>query len=808
MNRSDVEQQFYEFLCSEGLAPADATPILGDGKRRRFRVEGDSSGRKNGWYILYADDRPNGVAGSWRFPGKRTWSFRGERSTVTPEDRARWKAKREAEAAKQAAVAERAAKHSASVWAKAPKASPDNAYAAKKQINPIGARQIDRALVVPVRNSEGRITSLQLIAPTGEKLFVPGGRVEGCYASVYSGPTPAPDAPLLICEGYATACTLFEITRFPVVVAFNAGNLRAVANVIRQKYPDRKLLICADDDRHTKTPIENPGVHFAKKAANATGSLLCAPSFTNPDSRGTDFNDLALEESPQRVLEIINAALAPPPPPERGPGEDPSQYPAPTEVLTEAEEQVDESGDPFMIMGSFEMKQSQIAGQLVSATDGRVLFDELRGKFYVFNKVWTPVTEGDVQRRIQRAFNERMSGGYSASLLSSTYKLFRLAVGRGKDDPLEWNDRGYIPVQNGLLNLDTLELEPFDRERKIDWILPYAYDPNADCPTFDILIDRLSSGDENTRKLLVTYLAAIIRCRFDLQKYLELVGSAGSGKSSYMRVAEMLVGKENVVSSNMRHLGTNRFETAGFYGKRLALFPDERDHVGEGTDTFKAITGGDGIRYEQKGMQQGENFTFTGLVIVACNSPMTFEDYSGAIPRRRMSVHIDYAITAKDRDPHFMEKLAAEMPGVLNRLLEITDAEIETVFLDPEGHRANSTLRSLLETNPVYDWFDQRVVIRKDFASYAGSLRRDGGRVLDTDKYLYANYVDWLESNGRRGAITLRKFIATLKELIRNQGLEVSHQRRTMHGIEWRGIKLRTDYDFNDPTPLSGVKID
>jgi len=307
---ADTERAFYDFLCARGLAPTDPSVIIGDGKRRRYQPEGDT--RKNAWYVLYADDRPNGVAGSWRFPGKHAWNFKGARAAATPEDRKKWKEKREAEAKKQAAIHERSAKRADYIWSKSQPADRTALYAERKRITPFMARRGDQALIIPVRSTEGRLTSLQFIAGDGSKIFLPGGRVEGCYASVYSG-VPAADSPLLICEGYATACTLHEITGFPVVVAFNAGNLVPVAAAIRSKYPHRKLLICSDNDRATTSPMENPGLHFARKAASVAECPISVPDFAGADSHGTDFNDLALEEGAQRVREIIENSLDPAP---------------------------------------------------------------------------------------------------------------------------------------------------------------------------------------------------------------------------------------------------------------------------------------------------------------------------------------------------------------------------------------------------------------------------------------------------------------------------------------------------------------
>ena len=38
-------------------------PIEADGKLHRFHVEGDSRGKRNGWYVLHLDEHPAGMFG-------------------------------------------------------------------------------------------------------------------------------------------------------------------------------------------------------------------------------------------------------------------------------------------------------------------------------------------------------------------------------------------------------------------------------------------------------------------------------------------------------------------------------------------------------------------------------------------------------------------------------------------------------------------------------------------------------------------------------------------------------------------------
>ena len=94
---------------------------------------------------------------------------------------------------------------------------------------------------------------------------------------------------LLICEGYATGATLHESTGHAVAVAFNAGNLKPVAMALRDRYPDFRLILAADNDRHTPG---NPGLTKANEAALVVGGLVAAPEFDD-DEPGSDWNDWA-----------------------------------------------------------------------------------------------------------------------------------------------------------------------------------------------------------------------------------------------------------------------------------------------------------------------------------------------------------------------------------------------------------------------------------------------------------------------------------------------------------------------------------
>ncbi len=103
----------------------------------------------------------------------------------------------------------------------------------------------------------------------------------------------------MIGEGYATAATLSEALGFATVVAFDSGNLMAVAKALQGRFPDKPIVIAGDDDRHLVDTLgKNPGREKMERAAEAVGAAKLLPVFApgERDARPgvfTDFNDLA-----------------------------------------------------------------------------------------------------------------------------------------------------------------------------------------------------------------------------------------------------------------------------------------------------------------------------------------------------------------------------------------------------------------------------------------------------------------------------------------------------------------------------------
>ena len=232
--------------------------------------------------------------------------------------------------------ADEAAARAARIWTHARPAPADHPYLAAKRAGPLALRMDpDGRLIVPLQDADGRLHSLEFIAPDGAKRFLAGGAKKGHFAVVGLDPAPLdePTGPVLICEGWATGASLHIATGHTVIAAMDAGNLLPVAEALRARFPSADLVLVADNDAKPDRNT-NPGVEAAQRAAVGVGARN-----TQPDSPG-DANDLFCSEGPDAVVALVaRAARIPPPPP---------TYPAPVLTPDEARASLSEAIASFM----------------------------------------------------------------------------------------------------------------------------------------------------------------------------------------------------------------------------------------------------------------------------------------------------------------------------------------------------------------------------------------------------------------------------------------------------------------------------
>ncbi len=281
-----------------------AGPIPADGKLHRFKAGDDKA--SNSWLVLHSGPPAAGAFGCWKRSFTEKWCERNGQLSQTEWDavRRRWQ---DAERERERTETERHAKaRKTAAWIlDRAKPAQSHPYLELKGAKGFGdAREYHGALALPLRDASGELHSLQFISRDGEKRFLSGGRIAGCCFTL----ADKPDGPLVIAEGYATGASVHEATRFATVCAMNCGNLPAVAEALRAKWPAREIIIAADCDQWT---AGNPGLKKATEAAKSIGARLAVPQFSDTTTKPTDFNDLHQLQGLAIVKEQIESATTP-----------------------------------------------------------------------------------------------------------------------------------------------------------------------------------------------------------------------------------------------------------------------------------------------------------------------------------------------------------------------------------------------------------------------------------------------------------------------------------------------------------------
>lgn len=645
-------------------------------------------------------------------------------------------------------------------------------YLARKNIDQtFGAKiDIDGVVHVPMQDASGELIGIQRIYPDGSKYFAPGQRVAGGFFVIGNFENNF----CYMVEGFATGATVWKATGETVVVAFNANNLMNVAEILHDK--GKHVVICADNDQFT--PAGNIGIKKASEIENRFGFKFIAPVFQDLSKKPTDFNDLEIIEGLHRVKDLLIPSA-----------------PAPVEIIESKPVAVDGLPSVFEIQGEIteeETKQTAMSEFLIRSSGGRIFYDSTFDRWWIFDGIWKVITKIKAQSMVLSVMKVLIPAGFSSTYLNGVFNLFTIGVQRD----LPENNRGLIPFRNGYLKIIDKSFHPHSSSEFFDWHIPSDYTRATETPTCDEVFHNLSGGDASRSdywpklSILKCYLAAIVRGMSDLQKYLELIGESGAGKSTYMNLAMMLVGEQNCHSSSLQILHKSPWETSMFLGKRLVVFPDENDFGGNG-DVLKSATGLDPLRYEPKGKSIGSSFIYRGMIIVSANNYITFSDKSNALVRRRIPIKIENAIDESKRDTKIMDRLRAEVPALINQLVALDEESVRAALSSSSGLYAQESVNSFINTNIVARWMVERCEFGPTFVS---PINGELNSFSPGPKPLYEDFRQFCEIEGEHRIINSLSFSKQLRPAAKVLKWQIEDDRVRRDGSQkrvWRGIRVK-----------------
>jgi len=393
----------------------------------------------------------------------------------------------------------------------------------------------------------------------------------------------------------------------------------------------------------------------------------------------------------------------------------------------------------------------------------------------------------------------RYNGAYyntdGENIISSiTQKVLgKLSCTRYKNEVINWakdcsdiqidremldNDPTIIGVQNGVLNIETMEFTNHSPGYFITSILPVIYDPEATCPTWEkFLQDVLYMDDIPFIQEMVGY------CLYRRNPWAILVillGHGRNGKTTFIKTITTLLGEQNVEHIPLQML-TNLFNRAKLYRKWANLCADIGEEEIKKTGLIKELTGGDPI-FARDLYQSGFNFTPYCKHIFACNILPTCNDNTLAM-QERFAI-LEFPNTFKrgtpDCDPFLFDKLSTdkELSGIFNWALAGLKRLLENKTFSPYRNLEDVTQYKAESKNPVKIFCDTYI---------ESSI--DGEHTKDE---VYKLFIQFADEHGHPKMYS--PHFSQQFKMYAPFSLSEGQSRAVGRKQVWRGIKIKDDF--------------
>ncbi|EFH4771573.1 TPA: DNA primase [Escherichia coli] len=436
-----------------------------------------------------------------------------------------------------------------------------------------------------------------------------------------------------------------------------------------------------------------------------------------------------------------------------------------------------------------QMADSERAQMLAGRFDGVCVHPESEIVHVWRGGVWCPVSTMELSREMVAIYSEHRAT-FSKRVINNAVEALKVIA-----QPMGEPSGDLLPFANGALDLKTGEFSPHTPENWITTHNGIEYTPPVpgenicdNAPNFHKWLEHAAGKDPRKMMRICAALYMIMANRYDWQMFIEATGDGGSGKSTFTHIASLLAGKQNTVSAEMTSLD-DAGGRAQVVGSRLIVLADQPKYTGEGTG-IKKITGGDPVEINPK-YEKRFTAVIRAVVLATNNNPMIFTERAGGVSRRRVIFRFDNIVSEAEKDRELPEKIAAEIPVIIRRLL--------ANFADPEKARAllieqrdgDEALAIKQQTDPVIE-FCQFL----NFLEEARGLMMGGGG--DSSRYttrnsLYRVYLAFMAYAGRSKPLNVNDFGKAMKPAAKVYGHE--YITRRIKGFTQTNVTTTDDCD-------------
>lgn len=442
-------------------------------------------------------------------------------------------------------------------------------------------------------------------------------------------------------------------------------------------------------------------------------------------------------------------------------------------------------------------------------TEFSVVFDNASNRFYRYNietGCWEYQSEEDVEKAMGNYAAEKIGElregnkeapnelwdelliGLNASSISALRRVLKAEVTK----PAFGERQKFIHAQNCIVDMTQMPfvVKPFHK----GWMSRYRcgvdYVEGATCPRFvnELLAPQL---DEDDRFMLQMWVGQVLLGVNVAQVIMLMTGGGGTGKSTFARVLEAIVGRQNIYELRTKQLD-GRFELGFYTDKSLLYGPDTNTEFlnNSGAHMLKALTGGDYLSGEIKGKTQAYTLKGNFNILLNSNNRLRLKMSGDQSAWRRRLLLLCFDKPAPTRKiPDFDKVLIAEEgPGILNwaiegaRMLLANLAEGSFPLSDSQKQRVENMIQ---ESDSVRSFIANMIK--------SSPLPTD---VVTLDK-MYATYMDFCDKRAwecrYRGQFTsmAKDLMVELHRSQWSRKVRVTNGDGTAEDVEgWRGVNI------------------
>jgi len=347
----------------------------------------------------------------------------------------------------------------------------------------------------------------------------------------------------------------------------------------------------------------------------------------------------------------------------------------------------------------------------------------------------------------------------------------------------------YLNLENGVIDLSSGELMEHSPEYLFTSKVPIEYDPEETCPKWESFLNMVL--EEGSREALQMMFGECLTFR-PCSKMFLLYGASATGKSTVLKVLEMLVGSENVAHEGLYALcGGDQWAIARLFGKKVNIAAELTGKV-PNIEILKALTSGTDTVSGAVKYKDSIDFVNTAKLVFGMNKipklPAT-----ESVMRRLVMIPFVKVIPEDERIEGYAEKvLKEELSGILNWALEGLRMLEEKGY--PEESYETKAERFERVSNSV-ETFANEYLIEDIIRDENGRINtRESGRVA-TDE-VYEKYVSFCKKVLHVEPLIKRRVSEELRKLF---GIET--RTSTRGGITKRyyvGIRMKGDGEDNE----------